>query len=215
MNINYPYITEYIRNTIAPNNGFLQGLENYAAEHNVPIIQPETARLLQVMCAIKKPKKILEIGTAIGYSSILMCQSLDNNCSIISIEKDVKVAEIAQKNIKDAGLDNSIDVYCGDAVSVLDSINESFDLIFIDASKSHYMEFLNKSLNKLNPNGIIISDNVLFKGMIANDKLVDKRNRTIVRKMREYLDYICNDKIFDTSIIPIGDGVAISIKIDN
>lgn len=209
MNINYPYITEYIRNTIAPNDELLQELENYAVKHNIPIVQLETAKLISVLCMIKKPKKILEIGTAIGYSSILMAKSI-NDVEVITIEQNDNLIEIANNNIRNANLSNTIKILEGSAQDVLKSIDETFDLVFIDAGKGHYMEFLNLCIDKLNDDGIIVSDNILYRGMVANDELIDKRDRTIVKRMREYLNYICNSDKLQTSIIPIGDGVAVS-----
>lgn len=214
MNINYPYIIEYIRNTISHNDEFLHELESYANKNNIPIVQLETAKLLSVLCRIKKPKCILEIGTAIGYSAILMARS-SKGAKITTLEQDDKMIKFAKSNIKNANLENNITILEGPAEEVLDTLNGTFDLIFIDASKSHYMEFFDKSIKFLNADGIVVADNILFKGMIANDELVNKRDKTITKRMREYLDYICNHKDFETSIIPIGDGAAISVRIDN
>ncbi|WP_066507672.1 O-methyltransferase [Abyssisolibacter fermentans] len=209
-NINRQYIVDYIQEVIPKNNKLLQKLESYAKDNNVPIIHPEVAQLLKVIMNIKKPKKILEIGTAIGYSALLMAYYMKDDGKIITIERRKEMIDIALNNIKENGFSDKITIKNGEAHEILPQINEKFDLIFIDAAKSKYMEFLSCCLNCLSKDGIIVSDNVLYKGMIANDDLVPRRQRTIVRKMRAYLDYICNDEKFESSIIPIGDGVAIT-----
>lgn len=208
--INKQYVVDYIQSVIPKNTEALRVMEDYAHENHVPIVHPEVAQLLKVMLNIKKPKKILEIGTAIGYSSILMANNMSKEGTIVTIERRQDMIDIASENIKNNDLSDRIKIMNGEAEEVLKEIDEKFDLIFIDAAKSRYMEFLSYCLNYLNKDGIIISDNVLYKGMIANDDLVPKRQRTIVRKMRVYLDYICNDEKFESCIIPIGDGVAIT-----
>lgn len=211
-NINYDYITEYIRNTISPNDEFLTKLEEYANENNVPIVQPEVAKLMLTIGKIARPKKILEIGTAIGYSAILMSKVLDNGGTITTIERNPKMIELAKINIEKANLTNTINILEGDAEEILQTLNDSYDLIFIDAAKGQYLDFLNKCISLLKAGGILISDNILYQGMIATDQLVVRRKKTIVKRMREYLKYICNSEQFDTSIIPIGDGVALSYR---
>ncbi len=206
----YDYINDYIRSTIKKSDAMLKNMEEYAKKNNVPIVHPEVARFLTVLGRIKKPKYILEIGTAIGYSAIVMSEFLQSDGRIDTIEKDENVLKKASENIKSLGLSNTINLMHGDAEIVLDKIDAKYDMVFIDASKGHYMDFLKKSLGKLNQDAIIVSDNVLYKGMVANDELIIKRKKTIVKRLREYLDFICNNKLLDTSIIPIGDGVAVS-----
>lgn len=208
----YEYITEYIRQTIAHNNKLLQELENYAEENHVPIIQPEVAKLIGVAGQLLKPKKILEIGTAIGYSAILMSNFLQKDGKITTIERYSKMIEEAKKNIEKAGLEDTISILEGEAEEILPTLNEEYDLVFIDAAKGQYLEFLNICMKLLRPGGLLISDNILYKGMIATDNLVIRRKKTIVKRMRDYLKYICNHEQLETSIIPIGDGVALSFK---
>ena len=210
--ITYDYITEYIRQTLEPNNEFLQELEKYAQENHVPIIQPEVAKLISVLGIMLKPKKILEVGTAIGYSSILMSGFLHSGGKIITIERYPKMIEEAKKNIEKAGLEDTISILEGDAEEILPTLNEEYDLVFIDAAKGQYLEFLNSCMKLLRPGGLLISDNILYKGMIASDSLVVRRKKTIVKRMRDYLKYICNHEQLETSIIPVGDGVALSYK---
>ncbi|WDV44117.1 O-methyltransferase [Clostridiaceae bacterium M8S5] len=208
--INKQYVIDYIQKVIPENNNELKKLEQYAKEHNVPIIHPEVAQMLKVLMSIKKPVRILEIGTAIGYSSILMAYCMDREGKIITIERRQEMIELATINVKANGFEDKITIVNGEAEEILPKIEEKFDFIFIDAAKSRYMEFLTYCLKYLTKDGVIVSDNVLYKGMIANDELVPRRQRTIVRKMRTYLDYICNDDKFESCIIPIGDGVAIT-----
>lgn len=211
-NINYDYITEYIRDTIAPNKGLLLELESYAKENHVPIIQPEVAKLINVLGTLKKPKNILEIGTAIGYSAILMSGFLQKGGTITTIERYSKMVEIASENIERTGLTKTIKIIEGEAEEILPTLKDQYDLIFIDAAKGQYLEFFNHCVKLLKPDGLLISDNILYKGMIATNELVIRRKKTIVKRMRDYLKYICGLKDFETSIIPIGDGVAVSVK---
>ena len=210
--INYDYINEYVRNTIRKNDGILKELEEFAEKNHVPIIQPEVARLMQVLGRIIRPKNILEVGTAIGYSAILLSEILEPDGKIDTIDRYELMIERAKENIKRAGLSDVINVITGDALDVLKCLDKKYDLIFLDAAKGQYMEFLPECMRMLKPKGVLLSDNVLYKGMVANDELVVRRKKTIVRRMRDYLDAICNCDELDTSLIPVGDGFAISYK---
>ncbi|HHW30091.1 MAG TPA: O-methyltransferase [Clostridiaceae bacterium] len=209
------FVTEYIRNTIKKDEGFLLKLRDYAQEFNIPIVQPETARLLEVLCHISRPRRVLEIGTALGYSAILMAHALGDEGSIDTIDRSYDMTEKAKYNIRQAELEKRINVITGDALDVLKCLEKKYDFIFLDASKGHYLELLPDILRLLQTGGVLVSDNVLYKGMIASDDLVIRRKNTIVRRMRDYLDAICSSRILSTSIIPIGDGVAISCKISD
>lgn len=210
--INYDYITEYIRATIKPNIGLLAELEQYAFKNRVPIIQPEVAALMKVIGNMKQPTRILEVGTAIGYSSILFSGFLHPDGIIDTIERNEEMIELARKNIKSLGLQKTINVIAGDAIDVLACLDKNYDMIFLDAAKGQYTEFLEQSKRMLLPKGILVSDNVLYKGMVASEDLVVKRKKTIVANMRGFLKTLCEDESFETSIIPIGDGVALSYK---
>ncbi|MBS4540031.1 O-methyltransferase [Clostridium sp. D2Q-11] len=212
-NINKEYIEEYIREIIPKRTELIQSLEEYAKENHVPIIHLEVAEFLKVLIKIKKAKNILEIGSAIGYSAIIMASSMDNG-SLTSIERREDMVNLAKSNIEKSGLER-VNIIHGEAQEVLPNIKQKFDFIFIDAAKGKYMEFLPFCIDMLEENGVIVSDNVLFKGMVANDDLVVRRKKTIVRRMREYLDYISNHPRLTTSVIPIGDGMAISYKEDD
>lgn len=211
-NINKEYIEDYIREVIPENNEVFKEMEEYAKVNHIPIVHPEVAQFLKVMIKIKKPKKILEIGCAIGYSAMIMADAMDYYGEVTSIERRKDMVDIAEGNISRGDFQDIIHILQGEAQDLLPNIDEKFDLVFIDAAKGKYMEFLPYCIKNLKDEGIIISDNVLFKGMVANDDLVVRRKKTIVRRMREYLDYISNSGIFESSIMPLGDGVAISYK---
>lgn len=210
--INYEYINEYIRSTIKPNSGLLAQLEEYAAQNHVPIIQPEVAALMKVLGNMHKPLRILEVGTAIGYSAMLFSSFLKTGGKIDTIERNEQMLELARKNIKAAGLQDTINVIAGDALEVLECLDKEYDMIFLDAAKGQYSEFLEQSKRMLVAGGLLVSDNVLYKGMIATDELVVRRKKTIVTRMRSFLKELCRDDGFETSIIPIGDGVALSYR---
>ncbi len=211
-NINQHYIIQYIRDTIPKNEGLLKEMEDYAEKHHVPIVQPEVAKLIIVIAKMVRPMKILEIGTAIGYSSILLSQALEVNGKITTIERYEKMINIAHNNIKKANLENTIDILEGEAEQILPNIEDEFDYVFIDAAKGKYQKFFSHCMRLLKVGGVLVSDNVLYKGMIATDDLVIRRKKTIVKRMRNYLTEIANHPQLETSIIPIGDGVAISYK---
>lgn len=208
----YEYINEYIRNTINGNDGLLAELESFAKENHVPIVHPEVGRLITVLGSMMRPRRILEIGTAIGYSAILMSRFLTLEGKIDTIERYERMVEQAKANIKRACLENTINVIQGDAFEVLRCLDKKYDMILLDAAKGQYGEFLPECLRMLNPGGLLVSDNVLYKGMVANDGLVVRRKKTIVRRMRDYLDSLCKNDGLETSIIPIGDGLALSYK---
>lgn len=208
----HDYINSYIRETIPQNEGLLAELEEFAQLNHVPIVHPEVARLLVVLGNIKKPVRILEVGTAIGYSAILMAGFLHPQGRIDTIERHELMVLRARENIKRAGLLDTINIIQGEALDILSCLEKSYDMIFLDAAKGQYPEFLPECLRLLTSGGILVSDNVLYKGMVANSELVVRRKKTIVKRMKDYLTAICNDERLETSIIPIGDGVAISYK---
>lgn len=207
--ITYDYMEEYLRSLLSENNKVLNELERYAKENNVPIVQKETARFLELMVSIQKPKKILELGTAIGYSAILMSEAMNNNVSITSIERDESMIEEANVNFSKYGYRN-IHILEGDALEILESLDDKYDLIFMDAGKGHYNHFLPNCLRLLSQEGIIIADNVLFRGMVATNDLLKRRKITIVKRMRKYLEEVNKDTDLITSVIPMGDGIAVT-----
>lgn len=211
-NIVNELVEGYIRNTLTDKEGLLRDLEVYALENNVPIVHKEVSELLKVLLKVQKPKRILEVGCAIGYSSILFASTLGDDVEIITVERNEKMIEKAKENIKLAGLENNITILEGDAEEKLKEVDGEFDMIFLDAAKGQYQLFYDMVIDKLKVDGLLISDNILYKGMVAHDDFVIRRKKTIVKRMRNYLDYICTCNYLDTSLIPIGDGVALSYK---
>lgn len=208
--INLDYITEYLHKLIPESGTELKKLEDYAEKNAVPIIHREVKALIEVLCLLKKPKKILEIGTAIGYSASVMAFSSPEDVKITSIEREPEMTELALENIKKLNLEEKIRVIEGDALEVLPLLSSKYDLIFMDAAKGYYNEFFDSVITLLNDGGLLICDNVLYKGMTATDELVKRRQKTIVGRMREYLEMLCNHSKLTTSVIPIGDGVTVS-----
>lgn len=210
--ITYDYMEKYLRSLIGDSKGILKELENFAEENTVPIVQKETARLIEFMVNVKKPKKILELGTAIGYSSILMTLASENNVRITTIERDENMVDIATKNIEKAGLSSNITIVKGDCLEVLEALDDEYDMIFIDAGKGHYSHFLPHCIRMLAKDGMIIADNVLFRGMVACKDLMIKRKITIVKRMKNYMEIISQDENLLTTVIPMGDGIALTVR---
>ncbi len=208
-----PYITDYLRLHSTHNDEFMHSLEEFARENSVPIIEPESARFLETLTVLKNPKTILEIGCAIGYSAILMAQNAPE-AKIYTIEYSEKMAQLAKENIKKAGLTERITVIEADAkdyVSYIDR-DECFDMIFLDGPKAHYLYMLDDCVRLLKKGALLISDNVLYKGMTADDNHVVRRKITIVNRLREYIDTLAAHPQLKTSVLPLGDGVTVSVK---
>lgn len=205
------YVSEYIRSLEQSKEQILIEIEEYALKNKVPIIEVEVARFLEFLVMLKKPKRILEIGTAIGYSSIIMNRAYPDS-SITTIEIDEKNFLKAKEFIKKAGCEKNIDVIYADANDALDFITDKYDMIFMDAAKGQYMSFFEKSIERLNPEGILVSDNILFRGLVAKEKNNIRRKNTIVRRLKDFLKIITNSEEFSTTIIPIDDGMAICYK---
>lgn len=191
----------------------VEEIERQAIAGRVPIIRQEMGSLLKVLIALKKPSGILEIGTAVGYSSILMAENMPENCTITTIEKYEKRIPAARENFKRAGYEDRITLIEGDAAEVLKSLSGTYDMIFMDAAKGQYIHFLSEVMRLLAPGGMLISDNVLQEGDIIESKYgVVRRNRTIHMRMREYIYAITHMEGLVTSIVPIGDGITLSVK---
>jgi len=213
--VNEDYITSYIRDITPQRTGQLKILEDYARENNVPIIEPEVGQLIKVLLKLHKPKEILEVGTAIGYSALLMAQNLEGDWSITTMERNPQMIEKARENFRKSGLEDRIRIIEGDARKTFPHLTKKYDFIFLDAAKGQYMEFLGYAKDLLKPGGLIVSDNVLYKGMVASDDLVVRRKRTIVNRLREFLEYINNMQGYISSVLPLGDGVALTYKEEN
>ena len=209
----YPYITEYMRNEIPEHTGILAELEEYAAKNDIPIVQKETAQLLSVITLAKRPVRILEVGCAIGYSAILMSQGLAEGGTLTTIEWDADMAEIARENIKRAGLSDVINVICGDAKDIMPTLTAEYDIIFLDGPKAHYIYMMNDCIRLLKKGGLLIADNVLYKGMTADDAHVIRRKITIVKRLRRFISAQMQRDELKTAILPLGDGVTVAVRI--
>ncbi|MGO1580996.1 MAG: O-methyltransferase [Peptoniphilaceae bacterium] len=205
--INYDYIENYIRNLIPEKKHEFLEMRNYAKENHIPIIEEESEEFLKFLISIQKPKKVLELGTAMAYSAIVLTSSQSSIEFMKTIEIRDDMVELAKENIKKFSLEDRIEVVHGDAYEVLEKEFEKYDFIFIDAAKGQYQKYFNLAIKNLNEDGIIICDNVLFKGMIANQELVKKRKITIVKRLRKFLKDIETDENYISSVVPIGDGM--------
>ncbi|MCX7715654.1 MAG: O-methyltransferase [Clostridia bacterium] len=209
----HPYVTRYIRGELFERDEFLRSLESYAEENNIPIVPRETASLLSVLSHMMKPVNVLEIGCAIGYSSILISRGLSLGGQITTVEYSPEMAAAARENIKRAGLSDTIAVVEADAKDYIKELNGVYDFIFLDGPKAHYVYMLDDCVRLLRKGGILVSDNVLYKGMTADDRLVIRRKITIVRRLRKFISALVKREDLKTSIIPIGDGVTVSVKL--
>ena len=204
----------FIHSLETENSEILETIEKEALDTFVPIIRKEMQSFLKVLLAIKKPKRILEVGTAVGFSAILMSEYAPEDCKIKTIEKYEKRIPIALENFRRAGKENQITLLEGDALEILKELDEKFDFIFMDAAKAQYISYMPEVVRLLEKDGVLISDNVLQDGDIIESRFaVERRNRTIHSRMREYLYALKHHELLETSIIPLGDGVALSTKV--
>ena len=215
MNITNKLVTEYINGFYNERTEALKNLRKEAEENRVPIILRDTEDLLESLVLLKKPVKILEIGAAVGYSSSFFA-SLNENIRVTTIEADENTYEIAKSNIQKLGYDDRITLLFGDAREILAKFDEEgdkeYDLVFIDAAKSHYKAFWDLSMPLVNDDALVICDNILMKGMTASDEFdVKKKYKTSIRKMRDFLDYINSLEYAKTSTLSVGDGITISL----
>ena len=209
-------IVSYIHSLEKSNGSICDKIENTAHETDVPIIRKEMESFLRVMINIRNPQNILEIGAAIGYSAIIMANCMPKNCHITTIENYDKRIPIATENIKAAGLEDKITLMEGDAAEILDLLVEQkrqFEFVFIDAAKSQYLSYLERILKMTKEGAVIIADNVLQEGELIESRFaVERRNRTIHSRMREYLYSVKNMEELETTIVPIGDGISMSVR---
>ena len=190
----------------------IEEIEKYALENNVPIMQKDVIEFLTNYIKENNIKSILEIGSAIGYSAIKMAL-VDRDIKVTTIERDIDRYNIAIKNINDFNLNDRINIINDDALTI--ELNDKYDLIFIDAAKSQYIKFFEKFEKNLNINGVIVSDNLSFHGFVEDDSKTNNRNtKQLVKKIRKYIDYLKNNPDYKTMFYKLGDGVAISIKLN-
>lgn len=204
----------YINSLDTGNGAFLDRLEQQAKKDEVPIIRREMQSFLKVLLQIRRPKRILEVGTAVGFSAVLMCENTPQETHLTTIEKFEKRIPQAKENFRLAGVEQRITFLEGDALEILKELKGSFDFIFMDAAKGQYIHFLPEVMRLLEKDGILVSDNVLQEGdIIESHFVVERRNRTIYKRMREYLYELKHDERLLTSIVPVGDGAAVSVRV--
>lgn len=205
--------TEYLENLIDDNfeGEYLKGVRAYAEKHGVPIMRKQVANFIYTLVKLVKPKKILEVGMAIGYSASIMKRAYsETKISTMEIEES-SICE-ATKHFKAQGIESDITIFKGDAKDIVPNVSGNFDFIFLDGPKSYYIKFLPYLIDVLNKGGVLVADNVLFRDYIAGEKKFPKDKCTIVKNLREFLIEISNRKDLSTTILPFGDGVSISIK---
>lgn len=206
-------LVTYINSLDRGNTELLDAIEAEAVRDYVPIIRKEMQSFLKMMLQLQQPRRILEVGTAVGFSAILMAEYNPKHCEITTIENYEKRILIARENFKRAGKQDMIELLEGDAAQVLKTLQEPFDFIFMDAAKGQYLNFLPDILRLLSPGGILISDNVLQDGDIVESRFaVTRRNRTIHKRMREYLYELTHHEELVTTVLPVGDGITVSVK---
>ncbi|MBL0387355.1 O-methyltransferase [Tumebacillus sp. ITR2] len=202
-------VVEYLRSLVPERDELLQELERRAEELFIPILDLETMGFLRVFLAIAKPLRILEVGSAIGYSAIVMARA--TGAQITTIERDPERAQEARHNLARAGLTERVELLEGDALDIIPTLG-MYDLIFLDAAKGQYPRFLELLHPHLKPGGVLLSDNVLFQGLVSGDPEVKHKLRTMINRLREYNVLLTQHPEYETSILPVGDGLAVSVR---
>ena len=195
------------------NNEELKKIKSDALNNHIPIIMDDTLEVIKNILTEKKPNRILEIGAAVGYSAMCFSEYMSDEGRIDTIERDAECIKKAKENFKRVGVENKIKLYEGDAVDILPKLNEKYDVVFIDAAKGKYPFFLEQALRMLNNNGIILADNILYKGYVMSDYNKHKQ-RTAVTHLRQYIKEVTENQELETKILEVGDGLAISKKIN-
>ncbi|MCI7104664.1 MAG: O-methyltransferase [Lachnobacterium sp.] len=208
-------LVTYINSLDKGNTPILDTIEREALDTYVPIIRKEMQSFLKLLLTMTCPKRILEVGAAVGFSSILMAEYAPEACEIVTIENYEKRIPIARENFKRAGKDEQITLLEGDAAEILPTLTEPFDLIFMDAAKGQYINFMPEIMRLLKTGGTLVSDNVLQDGdIIESHYAVTRRNRTIYKRMREYLYELTHRDDLVTAVLPVGDGITVSTKVE-
>lgn len=203
----------YINSLNEEDSPLVREIAREAVAASVPIVRRETGSFLKTLVAMKAPAQILEVGTAVGYSALLMAQSMPEDCHITTIEKYEKRIPVARENFRRAGMEERITLLDGDAAQILKELTGPYDFIFMDAAKGQYIHFLDDVLRILPSGGVLVSDNVLQGGDILESRFaVERRDRTIHGRMREYLYVLKHHEALTTAVIPLGDGVTLSVK---
>lgn len=206
-------LVTYINSLGTGNTEILETIEKEALAAYVPIIRKEMQQFLKTLLAIRRPVRILEVGTAVGFSAILMAEYNPQSCQITTIENYEKRIPVARENFRRAGYENQITLLEGDAAEVLKTLKEPYDFIFMDAAKGQYIHFMPEVMRLLGKDGVLVSDNVLQEGDIIESRfVVTRRNRTIHKRMREYLYELTHTEGLVTSVLPVGDGITVSTR---
>lgn len=206
-------LNDYINSLYPSNNDYLNKLEEQAHSNYVPVIRKDVQNLLKFLLTQHKPARILEVGTAVGFSAILMAAYNPVPCEIITIENYEKRIPVAKSNFKESGFSDCITLLEGNAQDILKTLNNGFDFIFMDAAKGQYLSFFPQVLRLLNTGGILVSDNTLQDGNVKESRYaIGRRDRTIHSRMREYLYTLTHTECLTTVVLPIGDGITISYK---
>ncbi|MCR5678411.1 MAG: O-methyltransferase [Agathobacter sp.] len=206
-------LVAFINSFDTGNTPILDEIEREALDTSVPIIRKEMQSFLKFLLAAQRPLRILEVGTAVGFSAILMCEYNPVQCELVTIENYEKRIPIAKENIRRAEKESQIRLIEGDAMEILPTLEGEFDMIFMDAAKGQYINFFPEIMRLLKPNGILVSDNVLQDGdVIESHFIVERRNRTIYKRMRDYLFELTHRRDLVTTILPVGDGITVSVK---
>lgn len=212
--IDFERISSFIKSFLKDDEGYLGDIYKKAKADKVPVMRQETKEFLKTQLLIKKPVNVLEIGTAVGYSSLYMSKYLSDDAKITTIELDEDRVQIARENISRLSKADSITVIQGDAYEVLKTLeDEAYDFVFVDAAKGQYINYFENVIRVTKKDGIILSDNILQDGeIIESHFVVEKRNRTIHDRMREYVYVLCNDDRIESAVLSVGDGLAVSVK---
>ena len=188
----------------------VERIKKEAREKHIPILQDDSLQFIETILAIRKPESILEVGTAVGYSALNFSKYLKENGKIVTMELDEKTANVARENIKELGRENIIQVVNSDAYTYMQTLNEKFDIVFIDAAKGQYMKYLEEALRLTKSGSIIIADNVLLRGMVMGN-YNEHKHRTAVTRLREYINAVTTNPNLISCVMDVGDGVAVSV----
>jgi len=205
-------LQDFLKSLLPERDNLLLTIEQYAQEHHISIVEPEVGQLLNILVNLTKPKKVLEIGTAVGYSTIWMARALARDAQITTIELLPRRYQMAMENFQKAGVIEKIKGINGDAKDIVYQLTDSYDFIFLDAAKGQYPEFLNLTAKLLKPGGLLVADNVLLNGWVIDLNYPERRKKTMVYRMRNFLEELKDNPHFTSSVIPLGDGVALIWK---
>jgi predicted O-methyltransferase YrrM len=213
--INQEYIDIFINSLSSyPESPNMKQMRRKAENEGIPVLRPGAAALINVLAAVKKPKTALEIGTSIGYSSLVILNSMPEGSRLYTVEMDEGRYLEAAENFRQEGVYDRISMFLGDAAEILHHMEDRFDFIFLDGPKAQYFNYLTDCVRLLNPGGLLVCDDVLFYGMVARRELINPRKITIVKRLKKFLKAVAAHPELDTAIIPMGDGMSVSCKRD-